>query len=95
MDTTSSDEKDNTNLDATSSTYSTADISLNNSTNTNPCITMLNSIMENLPSLEEKLEAFHGIRDSTDYRFLEKQLTYKLLALDGIGKSNFQSITLH
>ena len=49
-----------------------------------PCISKLNEIMENVLVLEKQIVAFQGEKNSKEYRFLDEELTRKLIALDKI-----------
>ena len=49
-----------------------------------PCFSKLNEIMENVLGLEKQIRAFQGEKNSKEYRFLDEELTRKLIALDKI-----------
>ena len=48
----------------------------------------LNKIMENVLDLEKQISDFQGEKDSKEYKFLDEELTRKLIALDKIEADN-------
>ena len=49
-----------------------------------PSFSKLNEIMENVLDLEKQVGAFQGEKNSKEYKFLDEELTRKLIALDKI-----------
>ena len=49
-----------------------------------PGFSKLNEIMENVLDLEKQVGAFQGEKNSKEYKFLDEELTRKLIALDKI-----------
>ena len=60
-----------------------------------PSFSKLNEIMENVLDLEKQVGAFQGEKNSKEYKFLDEELTRKLIALDKIetaGQDNVKQL---